>query len=101
MIAELVDPLLIVGLSVVFLPAIVVRIVDHRPDEIVGIDHPSDLRANRHIRRQDRLLIGDLEAKGRADRRYVGLVDGDVDLRPDVLLVQESGSRTPFVATPG
>src|SRR5262249_53610771 len=86
MITEFVDSLLIVGF--VFLPAIILRVVNHRPDKIVRIDHPPDLRTEGHIRQQDCLEIGILKAKGRTDRSGVGLMDRDVDQRPNLLLVE-------------
>ena len=84
MITELVDSLLIAGL----LPAIILWIKNHRPYKIVRIDHPSALRTDRHIRSYNCLEIGFLVAKGRADRSCIGLMDRDVDLRPNVLLVE-------------
>ena len=84
MITEFVDCLLIVG----FFPAIILWVVNHRPYKIVRIDHPPDLWLDGHIRRHNCLEIGILIAKGRADRRCVGLMDRDVDLRPNVLLVE-------------
>src|SRR5262245_53085712 len=86
MITEFVDSLLIVGF--LFLPAIILRIVKHRPDKIVSIDQPPCLRTDGHSRRYDCLEIGILKAKGRVDRSCVGLMDRDVDQRPNVLLVE-------------
>src|SRR5690348_13819007 len=85
MAAELVDGLLIA----VLLPALVARVEDHGTEEVVRIDDPARLRTYRHVGGDDRLLIGDLEAQRRADRRCVGLVDRDVDLRLDVLIVED------------
>src|SRR6185437_11676561 len=85
MAAELLDGPLIAML----LPALVARIVDHGTEEVVRIHDPARLRPHRDIGGDDRLLIGDLIAQRRADRRRVGLVDGDVDLRLDVLIVED------------
>src|SRR6185312_4937007 len=76
-------------LVAVLLPPLVSRVVDHRADEVVGVDHPARLRSYRHVGGRDRLLIGDLEAQRRADRRRVGLMDRDIDLRLDVLIVED------------
>src|SRR6185312_15496941 len=85
MAAELLDGPLIAML----LPALVARIVDHGTEEVVRIHDPARLRPHRDIGGDDRLLIGDLIAQRRADRRRVGLVDRDIDLRPDVLIVED------------